>query len=306
MEAIEILLDDQKDGYITEERYAIDFGLCSYASEQNREIDVVLRNRLAKNEILLQSFAMEQKNNEGYYFPGIVTMISWTLTNSAPVISSDVMKSQSIAPSADPSQQSSIPNTGNNPFLYDICIPPLGICRCRLSFRPIVSVNDMTNPLTSYFTVKSKGTFIYKILPREDQSYQLMSSDIPEETGQVLSTIVLMRATLCMSILHIDTTDLDFGECILGESTSKTIQLWNRSECPLNYKVYRDCDDDPNVLDAVGITMQSGDGNKLIYPCDTIQILATFASQRIKVNMTAKVRDMQWPLTTEPFLTSAC
>ena len=64
----------------------------------------------------------------------------------------------------------------------------------------------------------------------------LQSDSAPE--GQALASLDLsVSATFCTPVLYVDETDIDFEQCSAGETYVRDIQVWNRSECALLYRI---------------------------------------------------------------------
>ena len=231
--------------------YTIDLGVCSHANEQERIINILLVNDL-DNEIVVNSFISHEDHHKTSKFPAILTIDSYELYNN-----SHIIEKESLGIDSEP--------------LVGVRLPAMSSCRCRVKFQPSISNEDIENPRTSYFSISKDVALCYSIV------YD--GSDVG-----IHQLNISIHASMCVSILHVDNQDLDFGECFQGELTHKYIQIWNRSERPLRYNI--------DVLHADGvapITMYAGDGTKIIFPNSNIQSLATFASQRIKVVASTKV-----------------
>jgi len=88
---------------------------------------------------------------------------------------------------------------------------------------------------------------IYKISPWAGTSYFNISAVINFQTiyyssfmtGQKRSftTSLPLSASLCTSILYVDQTEIEFEACILGNTYVRDLQIWNRSECRLIYRI---------------------------------------------------------------------
>ena len=86
-----------------------------------------------------------------------------------------------------------------------------------------------------------------------------------------------VSAVFCTPILYADETDIDFEHCCIGETYVRDIQLWNRSEVPLFYRIVPLSEEDLSML----VFSDFDSGRILAYSAP--QKIASFASRRIRI-----------------------
>lgn len=127
---------------------------------------------------------------------------------------------------------------------------------------------------TSYFDVKLPVTIELQSLASTDRSY---------------SRTLLLLASCCFPVLYVDKTDagddmnrsLHFTPCFVGNTYFKDLQLWNRSECFLEYLV----DSDQPAGQFTISEFDNGAKIELGHPLK----LPPFASKRLRVSFKSNV-----------------
>ena len=118
----------------------------------------------------------------------------------------------------------------------------------------------------------------------------LTKNDVPplEEGLSAKVLIIPIQVSLCQSTLFIEKSFIEFDSCAVNQSVSQDIQVWNRSECDLYFKVQL-----KSLLPALShhnsFTFLNTDFNSVIRGQDTCYV-SSFSSVRIRVTFTAKVQ----------------
>lgn len=170
-------------------------------------------------------------------------------------------------------------------------LEPQGLLRIKCVLLTSLHESDYATPRTSYFFIASHTIISYKI---QNESAQ-----------EVYEVVLPTTATLCVSVMHVDEQFYAFENCSIGETYSRYIQLWNRSECLLQYSLdfmvelesdsstasERDMTIEIDNLKASPmlpvVNMQIWDTLKPV-KCNEINDISTFAAQRVRFNITPK------------------
>jgi hypothetical protein len=94
-------------------------------------------------------------------------------------------------------------------------------------------------------------------------------------------------ASACNSVLSVDDNDIEFDSCIVGNTYVRDIQIWNRSECLLCYRIT------PHGGKAAGrlpLTFTDFETGKILNLYELLTIPA-FSSQRVRITLKAKVSE---------------
>ncbi|EGC35017.1 hypothetical protein DICPUDRAFT_79246 [Dictyostelium purpureum] len=85
----------------------------------------------------------------------------------------------------------------------------------------------------NYFEVKGKITFhIEPILPTDS------IGSVPELQPSQKELVIDVLIRICKSVLKVDSNELIFDDCIVGQTYVKDITLWNKCEMPLRFSTY--------------------------------------------------------------------
>lgn len=143
---------------------------------------------------------------------------------------------------------------------------------------------------------------------RSDLSFNCQMSD----TDEVISVSIPVTASLCLSILSIDDDRIEFNKCVLGNTYVRDFQIWNRSECPLYFRLSGrqkainmeeiiPANVNPAAAgdDKTTIAFQDFDNNTSIALEQSVQIQAC-SSKRIRTTFRAKlVGDDEYSIAVE-------
>jgi hypothetical protein len=113
---------------------------------------------------------------------------------------------------------------------------------------------------------------------------------------------IKISATLCTSVMFINQSDIDFQSCAMFEVVTREFEVWNRSDCDLEFRVETGA-----MVNASSNLILSDEGQRdmsaelFLEDCDSkIKVfgshnlfIAPFASKLIKVQFQAKVRHIQ-------------
>jgi hypothetical protein len=88
---------------------------------------------------------------------------------------------------------------------------------------------------------------------------------------------------LCVSVMEVDEADIEFDSCLVGNIYVRDIQIWNRSECDLYYRI-----SPVNPLQSLPVTFADFETGRDLVVTESIHISA-YSSQRIRVTLNAKV-----------------
>jgi hypothetical protein len=101
--------------------------------------------------------------------------------------------------------------------------------------------------------------------------------------------IVAATATLCTSLMHLDTENINFNDCVKGQSNIKEIMIWNRSESILRFHLGRMQEgDSKHSSSTVDIKVFDGETDKEI-PFQQLIRVPSFAPKILFVKVTPKV-----------------
>ncbi len=79
---------------------------------------------------------------------------------------------------------------------------------------------------------KSKSTFSY-----QNVSTQVLVGTNEGSENLVNLTAFSINVSLCISMMEVDETEVEFDSCSVGSNYVRDVQVWNRSECFLNFKL---------------------------------------------------------------------
>lgn len=99
---------------------------------------------------------------------------------------------------------------------------------------------------------------------------------------------------LCASILFVEQDSISFENCRVNETSSREFQIWNRSECLLEYTVGQFSllynEQALPLSTCASIRAEDGESGKVL-ELNEIVVIAPFASQRIRVLFEPMVRE---------------
>ncbi len=172
-----------------------------------------------------------------------------------------------------------------------IGIQPNDTWRVIVVFIPAVPTElEMTQ--TSYVNVHVNVSLRYEIL---SHSINIETSNDNEIPIAIFSKNISVLAGICLSLFYVDESDIEFGDCIIGESYQQTVQISNRSECPMAFVVHRlnnninmndnNTDTDTNAStminsDQSAITVQCLDTGHIVFPTERSQHIAAYAAEK--------------------------
>eukprot|EP01038_Epipyxis_sp_PR26KG_P006036 gene6036-8310_t len=124
-------------------------------------------------------------------------------------------------------------------FIYVRPNESLTVCAILL-----LHLNSMLQPKTSYFKVSSSITFSYHsiqvirndLIVKEDEINNSLVNEV--ELDEPLLLRINVSTLLCTSMLYIDEEDLIFNKIAPLETKSRELQIWNRSECMLEFSIH--------------------------------------------------------------------
>lgn len=113
-------------------------------------------------------------------------------------------------------------------FEEELEIKPLEYVSFICYFKPSVNSEEIEHPRTSFFNILSQGYLKYSF------------HDKLTDLCVIKSKPISIHSSLCMSVLHVDESYIDFGDCQVEEMSTYSLQVWNRSESELQYKLLQD------------------------------------------------------------------
>ena len=137
---------------------------------------------------------------------------------------------------------------------------------------PVVPTAANALVRTSFFNVSSQ-------LCLQGWRTQPPASDADQRAAGTVELELPVSAVFCTPILYADETDVDFEQCSVGETYVRDIQLWNRSECALFYRIAPFAVAGVNEEDLKFQDFESG----RILTYSAPQKIASFASRRIRI-----------------------
>jgi hypothetical protein len=158
---------------------------------------------------------------------------------------------------------------------FDITIPPKG----RVDVRAYLVFNFTSEDLFAYSDHKRVGgTSYFRI------SLSLIfksKNSIPQN----LDTILSIHASACNSLLSADDTEIEFDSCLVGNTYVRDVQIWNRSECVLLYRI---TPHGGKTSGKLPVTFSDFETGNLVNLHEELSIPA-FSSQRLRITFKAKV-----------------
>jgi hypothetical protein len=168
-----------------------------------------------------------------------------------------------------------------SPYFFDRTSPDFLNTYARTSFsKVILKVTLQYSILIEYVNNDIKNIDdIEDININKDNEITSDKKDINIINECKGETDITISAMICTSILYADETDIEFDSCIVGNTYMRDIQIWNRSECPLLYRL------SPllgMVKDLPSISFQEFEtGRQLNF--DRTIVVPAFASKRIRL-----------------------
>jgi hypothetical protein len=231
---------------------SLEFGLVHYAPDRPPSLkQFTLRN---DSEFAIKIFGVV-RNTSAKDFPGIIKVF-------------DVDTGLDFDDEAFLQMATDLPQE-------EISIAPQETKQVLAMFSPLfLDRNPKTSARTSFVNISTDIDFIYRT---ETESTTV------DETNEFLR--IGVTATLCTSILFVDDGEIEFINCLVGNTYVRDIQIWNRSECSLSFRICEEKQSTSNLQ----ITFQEFDTGRLLPFARPIHI-AAFASKRIRVTFRAEVR----------------
>jgi hypothetical protein len=236
---------------------SLDFGLVHYAPE----LPPVLKQLTLKNEAdNAISICAVVRNASAKDFPAIVKLID--------ADGIDITDESSSRMVADLPQE-------------DIIISPRQLKSVFVVLLPFfLDRNPKTSARTSFVNISAEIDIIYRV--------EAENNSVPATKA---SLSLNATATLCTSILFVDDCDIEFINCLAGNTYVRDIQIWNRSECSLTFRICPVKDKDlqgKGKTSAHLLVFQEFDTSRVLQFDRAIQI-AAFASKRIRLSFRAEV-----------------
>jgi hypothetical protein len=170
---------------------------------------------------------------------------------------------------------------------FDITIPP----KEKIEVRAYLVFNFTTEDLFAYSDHKRVGGTSYFRIS--------LSLVFKSQTHPSLDSILTIHASACNSLLIADDTEIEFDSCIVGNTYVRDVQIWNRSECVLLYRITPHGGKSSGKLPFSFSDFESG---KVINLYEQLSIPA-FSSQRLRITLKAKARYFPSPLLDLFFFT---
>jgi hypothetical protein len=156
---------------------------------------------------------------------------------------------------------------------FDITIPP----KEKVEVRAYLVFSFTTEDLFAYSDHKRVGGTSYFRIS--------LSLVFKSQTHPSLDSILTIHASACNSLLIADDTEIEFDSCIVGNTYVRDVQIWNRSECVLLYRITPHGGKSSGKLPFTFSDFESG---KVISLYEQLSIPA-FSSQRLRITLKAKV-----------------
>lgn len=156
---------------------------------------------------------------------------------------------------------------------FDITIPS----KTKIEIRAYLVFNFTSEDQFAYSNHKRiGGTSYFRIS---------LSLVFKSKTHSNLDSIIHVHALACNSLLSADDTEIEFDSCIVGNTYVRDVQIWNRSECVLLYRIT------PHGGKTTGklpVTFSDFETGKILNLHEQLSIPA-FSSQRVRITLKAKV-----------------
>lgn len=117
----------------------------------------------------------------------------------------------------------------------------------------------------------------------------ILSIDIKENLSAMETRKdINISATLITSVMHIEHTRIDFDDCKIGAHYVQHLQIWNRSESTLLFRLV------PTTLEAVNLQFEDVDGPILtgsvlrLSPFGSIQLRVIFRAEVKRISMNSR------------------
>ena len=154
-----------------------------------------------------------------------------------------------------------------------LVIPALSSVTVDCLLTPVLSSDNNLLQNSSYLKVSSAFNIPYEV--------QVSQEELCSNSLRINYSVML-----CASILFVEQDSITFDNCRIKESTSREFQIWNRSECVLEYQLSEFTlsfnDQVVPLIDYAIIRVEDGETGASL-PVNEINSIAPFASQRIKV-----------------------
>jgi hypothetical protein len=293
----------------------IDLGSCAYSNNEVKYQLFQLSNTLYDNDMVILGISLATKLPDSD-FPAIVEFEnvsspnvestsskekSTSIDNTIPsegsitaihlpsLLSSRLDKDQENGSLISSAATINMKASASDESLFPLTIMPRSSRQLSLTFVPIIPLRDYEHPRTSYFNVTTTAMVSFQLVDRATN-----------QTSTTHTMMLTITATLCMSLLHVDEMEIDFGDCYVGDKLNRVIQVWNRSECPLEYKIALASStptgsrsntlgtfDDGSMSTPVVITC--GDNSRMMYPSASTSKLPTFGAEKLNISVQPRV-----------------
>jgi hypothetical protein len=160
---------------------------------------------------------------------------------------------------------------------FDITIPPKG----KVEVRAYLVFNFTSEDLFAYSDHKRVGGTSYFRISLSLVFKAKNNSSSSSLDGSILS----IHASACNSLLSADDTEIEFDSCIVGNTYVRDVQIWNRSECVLLYRI---TPHGGKTSGKLPVTFSDFETGNLVNLHEELSIPA-FSSQRLRITFKAKV-----------------
>ena len=187
-----------------------------------------------------------------------------------------------------------------------IHIRPMSSCIINVTLTPLQfnSIDDIRDYMSRTTFGKESFSLNFDLAGPDLDSSSFAGSvegdDILDSTSSADDCLsVIVSASFCLSLMSVDDYKIEFDQSVVGDTYVRDFQVWNRSECPLVYRLVV-----PNQKDSKStnrtrsvhqeipyIKFQDFDNSTPISLQDSIQIPA-FGSKRIRTLFKATVGDI--------------
>lgn len=157
---------------------------------------------------------------------------------------------------------------------FDLMIPPMS----KIHVRAYLVFNFTSEDLFAYSDHKRVGGTSYF---RISMTLVFKSKTLSHNIDSILT----IHASACNSLLSADDTEIEFDSCLVGNTYVRDVQIWNRSECVLLYRIMPHGGKTSGKLPVSFSDFETG---KVINLYEQLSIPA-FSSQRLRITLKAKV-----------------
>lgn len=160
-----------------------------------------------------------------------------------------------------------------------------------LTLRQFSSTEDIRDYVTR--TTFDKESFSLNFDLDSESNYIIDGDEMLDSNSSSDDSLgVLICASFCLSLMSVDDYKIEFDQSIVGGTYVRDFQVWNRSECPLVYRLVAQNRQQGQVVQEIPyIKFQDFDNSTSISLQDPIQIPA-FGSKRIRTIFRATVSSL--------------